>query len=332
MSRLLALLLTLSTLLGLPAMAEERVGLVLSGGAARGLAHIGVLKSLERQGIRIDAVAGTSMGAIIGGLYASGYSVEELQRLALELDWQQALSDSPPREDVPFRRKQDDRDFLIKQKLSFRDDGSLGLPLGMIQGQNLAMLLESLLVHRSDTRDFDRLPIPFRAVATDIATGEQVILRSGHLPQAMRASMSIPAVFAPVELDGHLLVDGGMVNNIPIDVARQMGVDQVIVVDLGTPLRPVKELVTVVDVMNQSITLMTRKNSEEQLKTLTTNDLLITPPLAGFGVADFDRAEQMIDAGYRATEALAEPLARFARPEVATQRWPWPVRASNATR
>lgn len=309
MRRLLCSLLCLLTLSSLPASAGERVGLVLSGGAARGLAHIGVLKALEQQGVRIDAIAGTSMGAIIGGLYAAGYRVEELERLALELDWQQALSDSPPRQDVPFRRKQDDRDFLIKQKLSFRDDGSLGLPLGVIQGQNLALLLESLLVHRSDTQDFDRLPIPFRAVATDIANGEQVILRSGHLPQAMRASMSIPAVFAPVELDGQLLVDGGMVNNIPVDVARRMGVDRLIVVDLGTPLRPVQELNTVVDVMNQSITLMTRKNSEAQLQTLGDDDLLIQPSLAGYGVTDFSRAEQMIDAGYRATQALAERLA-----------------------
>ncbi|PKM28075.1 MAG: hypothetical protein CVV08_20965 [Gammaproteobacteria bacterium HGW-Gammaproteobacteria-12] len=281
MRRLLLSLLCLFALSCLPAIAAERVGLVLSGGAARGLAHIGVLKALEEQGIRIDAIAGTSMGAIVGGLYASGYSVAELERLALELDWQQALSDSPPREDIPFRRKQDDRDFLIKQKLSFRDDGSLGLPLGVIQGQNLALLLESLLVHRSATR------------------------------QVMRASMSIPAVFAPVEVDGRLLVDGGMVNNVPIDVARQMGVDHVIVVDLGMPLKPAKELLTVVDVMNQSINLMMRKNSEAQLETLEADDVLILPPLAGFGVADFNRGEQMMDAGYRATQIQAERLARL---------------------
>lgn len=311
MRRLLRSLLCLLTLTSLPALAVERVGLVLSGGAARGLAHIGVLKALEEQNIRIDAIAGTSMGAIVGGLYAAGYRVDELQRLALELDWQQALSDSPPREDVPFRRKQDDRDFLVKQKLSFRDDGSLGLPLGVIQGQNLALLLESLLVHRSDTRDFDRLPIPYRAVATDVVSGEQVVLRRGHLPQVMRASMSIPAVFAPVELDGRLLVDGGMVNNIPIDVARQMGVERVIVVDLGMPLKPAKELLTVVDVMDQSINLMMRKNSEAQLGTLEPDDVLIQPPLAGFGVADFERAELMIEAGYRATQIQAQRLARL---------------------
>lgn len=288
---------------------RPKVGLVLSGGAARGLAHIGVLKALEEQGIKIDAIAGTSMGAVIGGLYASGYKIDELEKLALNIDWQQALSDAPPREDVPFRRKQDDRDFLVKQKLSFRDDGSLGLPLGVIQGQNLALLLESMLAHASDTRDFDKLPIPFRAVATDIASGEKVVFRKGHLPQVIRASMSIPAVFAPVELDGRLLVDGGMTDNIPLDVAREMGVDLAIVVDIGTPLRSRKQLATVVDVLNQSITLMTRRNSEEQLAALRPEDVLIQPSLASFGVTDFGRAQDMIDAGYRATRILDARLA-----------------------
>ena len=295
--------------------AHPKVGLVLSGGAARGLAHIGVLKALEEQGVRIDAIAGTSMGAVVGGLYASGYKVEELEQLALEIDWQQALSDAPPRRDVPFRRKQDDRDFLVKQKLSFRDDGSLGLPLGVIQGQNLALLLESKLAHTADTRDFDRLPIPFRAVATDIASGEKVVFRRGHLPQVIRASMSIPAVFAPVELDGRLLVDGGMVDNIPLDVVREMGVDVAIVVDIGTPLRNRKQLATVVDVLNQSITLMTRRNSEEQLAAVGPDDILIQPPLASYGSTDFGSAREMIEAGYRATRILEARLAVLRQPE-----------------
>ncbi|BAN49684.1 patatin-like phospholipase family protein [Metapseudomonas resinovorans] len=296
------------------AQPEPRVGLVLSGGAARGLTHIGVLKALEEQGIKVDAIAGTSMGAVIGGLYAAGYKVDELERIATEMDWQQALSDDPPRQEVPFRRKQDDRDFLVKQRLSFRDDGSLGLPLGVIQGQNLALLLESLLVHTSDTRDFDQLAIPFRAVATDIVTGEKVVFRRGHLPQAIRASMSIPAVFAPVEVNGRLLVDGGMVDNIPVDVAREMGVDRVIVVDIGTPLRSRKEMNTVVDVLNQSVTLMTRTNSEAQLATLRPTDVLIQPSLAGYAATDFGHTREMIDAGYRATQILATRLAEV-RPQ-----------------
>ena len=288
---------------------KPKVGLVLSGGAARGLAHVGVLKALEEQGIHIDAIAGTSMGAVIGGLYASGYKIDELEKLALGIDWKEALSDAPEREDVPFRRKQDDRDFLVKQKLSFRDDGSLGLPLGVIQGQNLALLLESLLAHSSDIRDFDKLPIPFRAVATDIVNGEKVVFRKGHLPQVIRASMSIPAVFAPVEINGQLLVDGGMVDNIPVDVAREMGVDIVIVVDIGTPLRGRKELNTVFDILNQSITLMTRSNSEVQLASLKPDDILIQPVLASYGTTDFGRSADIINAGYRATQILEKRLA-----------------------
>lgn len=315
MRRLLLVLLLLLPLPALAAEARPKIGLVLSGGAARGLAHIGVLKALDEQGIQIDAIAGTSMGAVVGGLYASGYTPAELERIALEMDWQQALSDAPPRKDVPFRRKQDDRDFLVKQKISFRDDGTLGLPLGVIQGQNLAMVLESLLVHTSDNRDFDKLAIPFRAVSTDIATGEKVVFRKGHLPQAIRASMSIPAVFAPVEIDGRLLVDGGMVDNIPVDVARDMGVDVVIVVDIGNPLRDRKDLSTVLDVMNQSITLMTRKNSEAQLATLKPGDVLIQPPLSGYGTTDFGRVPQLIDAGYRATTVLAARLAELRKPK-----------------
>ncbi len=313
MRRLLVLLLLLTPLLAIAQDAQPRVGLVLSGGAARGLAHIGVIKALEEQGVRIDAIAGTSMGAVIGGLYASGYSVAELEQVALTMDWREVLSDDPPRTDVPFRRKQDDRDFLIKQRLSFRDDGSLGLPLGVIQGQNLALLLERLLVRSSDVRDFDRLPIPFRAVATDIANDEKVVFRSGHLPQVIRASMSIPAVFAPVELDGRLLVDGGMVDNIPVDVARDMGVDRVIVVDIGTPLKPRKELLTVVDVLNQSTTMMTRRNSEQQLATLRDSDVLVQPNMTGFEVTDFGRSEELIEAGYQAAKVLQPRLAQLVR-------------------
>ena len=311
MRRLLScLLLCLCPLMVLAAeTAAPKIGLVLSGGAARGLAHVGVLKALEEQGIHIDAIAGTSMGAVIGGLYASGYKIDELEKLALGIDWQQALSDNPAREDIPFRRKQDDRDFLVKQKLSFRDDGSLGLPLGVIQGQNLALLLESLLAHSSDIRDFDKLPIPFRAVATDIVNGEKVVFRKGHLPQVIRASMSIPAVFAPVEINGQLLVDGGMVDNIPVDVAREMGVDRVIVVDIGTPLRGRKELSTVFDILNQSITLMTRSNSEVQLASLRPDDILIQPALTSFGATDFGRSQDIITAGYRATQILEPRLA-----------------------
>jgi len=296
-------------------VADERpkVGLVLSGGAARGLAHIGVLKALEEQGVVIDFIAGTSMGAAVGGLYAAGYRAAELERMVLELDWQWALSDTPPRPQIPFRRKQDDRDFLLKPKISFRDDGSLGLPLGVIQGQNLNLLLENWLVQRSEISDFDRLPIPFRAVATDIASGEKVVFASGHLPQAIRASMSIPAVFAPAEVDGRLLVDGGMVDNIPIDVARQMGATRIIAIDIGTPLASREQLKSLLDVLGQTTTLMTRKNSEIQLATLKSGDILIAPELSEYNSGDFIYTQQIIEAGYQAAKQLAPKLADLPR-------------------
>src|SRR5690554_904160 len=292
---------------------RERVGLVLSGGAARGLAHIGVLKALEEQGVVIDAIAGTSMGAVVGGLYAAGYSTAELVQLATELDWQQALSDAPSRQDIPFRRKQDDRDFLVKQQLSFRDDGSLGLPLGVLQGQNLALLLEKLFARAGAVEDFDQLPIPFRAVAADIATGETVVFSRGHLALAVRASMSIPALLTPVELDGRLLVDGGISNNIPVDIARQMGVARVVVVDIGSPLAATESLQTVFNILNQSVALLTRRNSDAQLATLHLQDILVQPELTGFGVTDFSHAQDMMDAGYRAAYALQPRLIEIAQ-------------------
>lgn len=293
---------------------RERVGLVLSGGAARGLAHIGVLKALEEQGVAIDAIAGTSMGAVVGGLYAAGYSIAELEQLATELDWQQVLSDTPPREDIPFRRKQDDRDFLVKQKLSFHDDGSLGLPLGVLQGQNLALLLEKLFARAGAVNHFDDLPIPFRAVAADIATGEAVVFADGYLALAVRASMSIPAILTPVEVNGRLLVDGGISNNIPVDIARSMGVDRVIVVDIGSPLAATESLHTVFNILNQSVALLTRRNSEAQLATLQQQDILIQPDLAGFSITDFARAQGLMDAGYRAADALQWRFAALSQP------------------
>ena len=290
-----------------------RTGLVLSGGGARGLAHIGVLKQLEEMNIPIDAIAGTSMGAVIGGLYAAGYSADELEQIALDLDWQATLSDTPLREDIPYRRKQDDRDFLVKQRLTFKD-GALSFPLGLLQGQNMGVVLESLLVHTNEIDDFDRLPIPFRAVATDIATGEAVVFDHGHLPLAIRASLALPGFFAPVEVDGRLLVDGVLSKNVPIDVARAMGVDRVIVVDIGTPLKSASELNSVLDIMDQTTTLLTRTNTERQLATLTDADLLLQPALGDMGFSSFAETQQAIDAGAQSPSDAQGVLAFVAPP------------------
>src|ERR1043165_2690810 len=214
---------------------RPRIGLVLSGGGARGAAHIGVLKVLDELHVPIDAIAGTSMGAVVGGLYATGFSAEDIERIVSTLDWQDAFKDRPPRAELTFRRKQEDQNFLVKFPLGLRS-GNFLLPKGLIQGQKLNQTLRKLTLPVARITDFDQLPTPFRAVATDLETGEAVVMDHGDLTSAVRASLSAPGVFSPVERDGRLLVDGGLSQNLPIDVARSMGVDVLIVVDVGFPL------------------------------------------------------------------------------------------------
>ena len=214
---------------------RPRIGLVLGGGGARGAAHIGVLQELERQRIPIDAIAGTSMGAIVGGLYAAGKTPEDLETLVSTLDWAAALRDTPEREHLSFRRKLDDERYPIKAEIGVRD-GELALPMGLIEGQDLALILREQTIDVSLVDDFDELPIPFRAVATDIESGEPHVMGDGDLAMAIRASMSVPAVFAPIVVDDRLLVDGGIVKNLPVDVMQDMGVDIIIAVDVEFPL------------------------------------------------------------------------------------------------
>jgi len=209
---------------------RPRIGLVLGGGGARGAAHIGVLKELERHRVPIDAIAGTSMGAVVGGLYASGKSPAELEEIIASLDWINAFADQPPRKNLSFRRKEDDEEYPISLELGLRD-GELLLPMGAVQGQQLDLILRALTIDVSRITDFDDLPVPFRVTATDIEKGEAYVMGHGDLAQAIRASMSVPGVFAPTKLDGRLLVDGGIMANLPIDVMREMNVDIIIAVD-----------------------------------------------------------------------------------------------------
>ena len=215
---------------------RPRIGLVLSGGGARGAAHVGVIQALEEMRIPIDAVAGTSMGAVVGGLYAAGLSGDEIDRGVPHARLAGPVRDRAPRRDLVFRRKQDDRSFLARGALGFRDGEGVVLPLGLVQGQKITQVLRTATLPVGDEQDFDQLPTPFRALATDLETGEPVVLRSGDLATVLRASMSAPGVLAPVEIDGRLLVDGGLVDNLPVSLAREMGVDVVIAVDVGFPL------------------------------------------------------------------------------------------------
>lgn len=292
-----------------------RVGLVLSGGGARGLAHIGVIRYLEEHNIRVHAIAGTSMGSVIGGMYASGMSAAQVEQVARSLDWRGAFDDDTPRDEQDYRRKREDFDFLIGARLRFKG-GKLGIPMGAIEGQRLNLLLHDLVKQVSAIQDFDQLPIPYRAVASDIVTGDAVVLKQGDLAVAMRASMSIPGVFTPIELDGHLLVDGGIAKNIPVDVVQDMGVDRLIVIDIGTPLAPRDKLGNVLALMDQLTTIMTRKNSEQQIAKMRPGDVLITPAMdaAGVETMSFDKVDEAIRLGYEAAQALAPQLAALAAP------------------
>ncbi|MGH8149031.1 MAG: patatin-like phospholipase family protein, partial [Steroidobacteraceae bacterium] len=288
-----------------------RIGLVLSGGGARGAAHIGVLEMLAKMRIPIDAIAGTSMGAVVGGLYASGLSPAEIKSMMDSVNWNDAFSDEPPRKDLSFRRKEERLQFPMKLPLGLRG-GKLRLPRGLLEGETLTRILRRLTLPVAEITNFDDLPTPFRAVATDLTTGEPVVMRAGDLATAMRASVSAPGVFSPVERDGRLLVDGGISENLPIDVAREMHVDVLIVVDVGFPLYPRNRLVSPAVISDQMLAILIRRESERQLATLAPRDVLITPNLGDASSFDFSIIKRAIGAGEQAAQAAAPRLRALA--------------------
>lgn len=289
---------------------RPKIGLVLSGGGAKGAAHIGALKILEQNNIPIDMVAGTSFGAIVGGLYASGYSATELEAILNDIDWQAVLSSRAPRKDRSFRRKQDDDGFLIKFRMGLKK-GKLTLPSGLVEPNNLRLLLQGLIAEKLHVHDYDNLAIPFRAVATDLSTGDAVLLGDGDLASSIVASMAVPALFPPVDHDGRLLVDGGVANNVPIDVARAMGADIVIVIDISARTKTKAEITSFTSVISQLTLLMTAKNTAAQLATLTEQDIVIRPDLNDIGLVDFDRTGDAIIAGEQAANAVVNQLRQL---------------------
>jgi NTE family protein len=288
-----------------------RIGLVLSGGGARGMAHVGVLKLLDELQLRVDAIAGTSMGAVVGGLYASGMSAKDIEALLQSQEWQDAFRDRPPRKDLNFRRKEEDREFLVDLPLGIQGR-ELRIPTGLLQEQKLTQLLRKVTLPVARVTQFDQLRIPFRAVATDLETGTPVVMDSGDLATALRASMSAPGVFAPVERDGRLLVDGGLVENLPIDVARSMDVDVLIVVDAGFPLQPRSRLNSLTSVSNQALAILVRRDVDRQRSTLTPQDVLIQPALGDRSSYDFRSVDTAIDAGEVAARNLQQRLVALA--------------------
>ena len=292
------------------AQVRPRICLVLSGGGARGMAHIGVLKVLEEMKVPIDCIAGTSMGAVVGGLYASGMTAAQIESTMRSVDWQEAFRDAPPRRDLGFRRKQDDRNFLVRLPLGLKH-GQILLPKGFIQGQKLQETLRQLTLPFSNSTDFDLLPTPFRAVATDLLTGNAVLLDKGDLSIAMRASISAPGLFAPVETQGLVLVDGGLAENLPIDVARQMHADILIVSDVSFPLQSRAALDSALSISNQMLAILVRKDADRQRATLTPSDILIAPILGTTSSTDFTAAAGTITAGENAARAMMAQLDGF---------------------
>jgi NTE family protein len=298
-------------------VAAPRLVLVLSGGGARGAAHIGVLKVLEELHIVPDMVVGTSMGSIVGGLYAAGWSPDEIETLLKTVDWNQIFSDGVVRDEKSFRRKQDDRPQMIPTKLRFKGPKPY-VPPGVLGGQSLELLLRSLEIESTGERDFDRLPIPFRAVAMDITTGEAVVIGKGSLATAMRASMSIPGAFPPVVLDGRKLVDGGAAANLPVGIAQGLGAKRVIAVDISSPLK--KDATGFNDffsVFNQLNSILTVSNRREDVARLRDGDVLIRPELGDISFIAFDRAAEAVAIGEQAAREKLDALRQFAADDAA---------------
>jgi NTE family protein len=299
---------------------RPRVGLVLSGGGARGATHIGVLKMLDQLHVPIDVIAGTSMGAVVGGLYASGLSGEQIEHAMASLDWQAAFRDRPPRTELDYRRKEEDREFLVNLPVGLQGR-KLVIPKGLVQGQMLTETLRQLTLPVATITNFDRLPTRFRAVATNLENGAKRVIGDGDLTTAMRASMSVPGLFAPVEYRGELLVDGGLADDLPIDVARAMGVDILIVVDAGFPLQPRKSLNSLPGITNQMLSILLRKDIERDLATLGPNDIIISPQLGDFSSYDFPETMKIVHAGVVAAEAAGSRLSALALSDAAYARY-----------
>ena len=299
---------------------RPRIGLVLSGGGARGAAHIGVLEVLEELRVPVDVVSGTSMGSIVGGLYAAGLSPEELGDVIQSVDWVRIFNDKPDRQALSFRRKEDDRNFLTNMRLAFKNGGFF-VPPGVVEGQKLEYLLRTITLGEKGVARIEELRLPFGAVATDIRTGEAVVLSRGTLATAQRASMSIPAAFSPVEIDGRLLVDGYLANNLPIDVARDLGAEVVIAVDISTPLSEVDTDTSALGINAQASVFATQANQQLQKDRLDEQDVLLTPDLGDVGSASFSRMPEAIEAGRRAARAASAELARHAVSETEYAAW-----------
>lgn len=300
MIRFTALFLLLSfTVFSTHAEVRPKIGLVLSGGGAKGAAHIGVLKVLEQNRVPVDYIAGTSIGAYVAGMYALGYSASEIELIMMNESWSDGYSDTIPRESLSYRNKQQRDRFNLPVNMGYSDE-TVKLPNGLLRGQTMSQLLQRStgLVHQFG--DFDELAIPYRAVATDLETSKAVILSQGSIVKAMQASATVPGALQPINYDGKLLVDGGIANNMPVDVVKTLGADIVIAVDIGSSLVKKEELDSTVAVLNQLSTMLTNASTERQKSLLGEDDILIRPNVGSMSTTDFEIMPQAYALGEQA--------------------------------
>ena len=289
---------------------DIKVGLVLSGGGAKGLAHVAVLKVIEEAGVRVDYISGTSMGAIVGALYASGYTANQLDSIVRTIDFYKILSNDLPRKSKPFYEKESGEKYALTFPIKNK---KVGIPVAISEGQNVLNLLTELTQHVNHITDFSKLPIPFLCIATDLETGEQVTLNKGFLPEAVKASGSFPTLLAPVEIDGRLLSDGGIVNNFPVDEVKQMGADVVIGVDIQSGLETKDKLDSAVKILNQIVGFQMYKTLDEKYNKV---DLLIKPDIRDFNVVSFDKLEEILEKGDIASRIKIEELKAIGEKQI----------------
>ncbi len=300
--------------------ARPKLGLVLSGGGARGAAHVGVLKVLEEIHVPVDLIAGASMGSIVGGLYATGMSPQEMEDALATMDWDGSFEDKVPRFEKPFRRKFDEASFLTKLTFGI-ENGHAAFPTGLVQGQKLNFILRQLTLPSALVDDFDKLNIPYRAIATDVASGERIVLAKGNVAEAMRASMAFPGLFAPVEMDGRLLVDGGVTENFPVETARQAGAQVLVAVNIGTPPAGKEKLNSLLKILNQVTSAATARNVLESKAAIGPQDVLIEPDLGDVTFIAFARVRDAVAYGEKAARLQIEQLKKFSVPEAEYRAW-----------
>ncbi len=283
---------------------RPKVGLVLEGGGALGLAHIGVIQWLEEHRIPVNYVAGTSMGGLVGGIYATGYTAAEVKELVETIHWDQVLQGQTPYKDLSFRRKQDAVEYPNHLEFGLRK--GLQFPEGFNSGQDVVMILDRIALPYSEVKDFNDLPIPFACVATDLVTSQAFVFRQGSLSLALRSTMSLPGVFSPVRWEGHIFADGGLMDNLPVDVAQSMGADLTLAVHLETTKLDPTATLSSFGVLGRSVSVVVAAN---ELRSIEKADILISVPLAGFDSLAYNRSEELIKMGYQAAEAKAAVLS-----------------------